>query len=442
MVAVSFTRAATWNLWRRVQRVWGPAALAWPHRIVTLDTIMWDLVHDLLSQQLITWPNRHQQLEVHDSWTAFSGTTWTRTAYALRVTPDGVVEIRTGFTSGRSARVPSTEIVPRLAAAVCTHEDVRSVLQQALALPRCLTRVQERLARTVRSLIVDEVFDANDLDINVVELAINAGVSVTMVGDPWQALYVFRGARPDVVPQMLARTSARTFQLTRSFRWTDPAQEELARRLRVGEQVLLALDTNGGADVGVDVVLALFWKPLWEVGQQVMPVAFHSFKGGNEEAAATLVLNHVTRKVFSEDATYLGAALSCLAITDPEIPRQLEPDLQRIVDTLRTPGAGAVTAAYKDLVEVIAKVSERPLRRAHAAHTGRLAQLASRLIYPAQLVPGLTTHQAKGREWDIVGVRLSDTERAALAAGLRIGEDAHRKLYVACTRARHATVEV
>src|SRR4051812_20620942 len=39
VVAVSFTRAATHNLVRRVQRLWGPSALTWPHRIVTLDTI-------------------------------------------------------------------------------------------------------------------------------------------------------------------------------------------------------------------------------------------------------------------------------------------------------------------------------------------------------------------------------------------------------------------
>lgn len=48
VVAVSFTRAATYNLRRRVQRLWGPGALTWPHRIVTLDTIMCDLLHDLM----------------------------------------------------------------------------------------------------------------------------------------------------------------------------------------------------------------------------------------------------------------------------------------------------------------------------------------------------------------------------------------------------------
>ena len=192
----------------------------------------------------------------------------------------------------------------------------------------------------------------------------------------------------------------------------------------------------------MDVVLGLFWKPLWEIGEQVLPLAYHSFKGGTEEAAATLLLNHLTRNIFSEDATYLGDALSALAIDDPDVPRQLEPRLQRIVELLRTPGRTVLNSAYGELVQVIETVSPRELRAAHAAHTGRLAALAARIRYAGRPVPGLTTHQAKGREWNAVGVRLTSNERAALAAGLTVNEDTHRKLYVACTRARRITVEV
>ena len=67
VVAVSFTRAATWNLWHRVRRTWGPSAVAWPHRIVTLDTIMEELLKDLLRCGLVRWPGGHTELKVEDS---------------------------------------------------------------------------------------------------------------------------------------------------------------------------------------------------------------------------------------------------------------------------------------------------------------------------------------------------------------------------------------
>ena len=64
------------------------------------------------------------------------------------------------------------------------------------------------------------------------------------------------------------------------------------------------------------------------------------------------------------------------------------------------------------------------------------------MTFPGRPVPGLTTHQAKGGEWDVVGVSLRDSERKALGAGLSVTEDMHRKIYVATTRARYRTVEV
>jgi DNA helicase-2/ATP-dependent DNA helicase PcrA len=441
VVAVSFTRSATWSLWRRVQRIWGPSAVVWPHRVVTLDTIMSDLLHDLLGCGLLTWPNGHTTLNVHDSWTSFSSTFWTRTAYGLRIS-NGSVEIVTGYVQKARSIVPTTIITPLLQAGTCTHEDIRSVLEQALADGRCADRVRSRLVTTMRAMIVDEVFDANDLDIAVIELAISAGVAVTLVGDPWQALYVFRGARPEAVPDLLRRTGMRTLPLTHSFRWLDDAQRDLADRLRAGKPVILPSDGHQGDDFGADVVLGLFWKNLWQVGSRVLPLAFHAFKGGTEEAAATLLLNHVTRNIFSEDATYLRDALTALAIEDPDVPRRLEPELQEIAELLRAPGKDALNAAYGRLIEVVGTVSPREMRRAHRAHTTRLADIGRRVVYPGRPIPGLTAHQAKGREWDVVGLCLTPSEREALAGGLTVHEDTHRKLYVACTRARRTTVEI
>jgi DNA helicase-2/ATP-dependent DNA helicase PcrA len=71
-----------------------------------------------------------------------------------------------------------------------------------------------------------------------------------------------------------------------------------------------------------------------------------------------------------------------------------------------------------------------------------LKNLSTRLRNSSRLVPGLTAHQAKGREWDVVGVRLTDAECAVLRQGLRADSEDHRKLYVALTRARTRTVLV
>lgn len=441
-MAVSFTRAATYTLRRRVQRLWGPAPLTWPHRIVTLDTVMCDLLHDLLRERLVIWPNMDMLwpdgnvvLDVRDSWASCGGTVSTRSIYSLYLSGRHV-RLRKGFAPKHASRVPAVAVVPHMLAGTCTHQDVRDILELALRDPLSASRVRQRLGEVMRALIVDEVFDANDLDISIIESAIAAGVAVTLVGDPWQALYLFRGARPHVVPELLERAGVPTLPLTQSFRWRSDEQQDLATRLREGRGVVLPTDTEE-----LDVVLALWWKDLWDL-RGVLPLAFHSFKGGYEEAAATLLLNHVTRNVLDMDATYLNDALTALNVQDRDALRQLESGLQEVVEVLQPGGREAVRAAYVELVRVVGSVSARELRRPHTAHTGRLDLLQRCLALPGKPVPGLTTHQAKGGEWDVVAVRLRDAERAALGSGLSVTEDTHRKIYVACTRARSRTVEI
>ena len=443
VVAVSFTRAATYNLRRRVKCLWGTEALAWPHRIVTLDTIMSDLLHDLMRQGLIRWPDANTlwpdgqvDLDIRDSWASCGGTSSTRSIYWLELHGNAVV-IKAGYDTAFRNRVPAVNIQPLMRQGICTHDDVRTVLELALKIPQCATRVRDRLGQQLRALVVDEVFDANELDIAVIEAAIAAGVAVTLVGDPWQALYLFRGAKPHVVPDLLKRNGIPTLPLTRSFRWQTEEQTNLANDLRNGSGVILPTDPDD-----MDVVIALWWKDLWNVGGGVLPLAYHSFKGGYEEAAATILLNHVTRNILDLDATYLADALTALNIQDRDVPRQLEPELQRVIEIIKPGTAAAIKAAYLELVAVIGTVSARTLRAPHAAHTTRLAMLQSRMTHQGRPVPGLTTHQAKGGEWDVVGVVLRDSERKALGSGLQVTDDLHRKIYVATTRARYRTIEV
>jgi DNA helicase II / ATP-dependent DNA helicase PcrA len=48
----------------------------------------------------------------------------------------------------------------------------------------------------------------------------------------------------------------------------------------------------------------------------------------------------------------------------------------------------------------------------------------------------MTIHQAKGREWNRVGVILNDVEIERLNSGLQRSNEDDRQLYVAITRAR------
>jgi DNA helicase-2/ATP-dependent DNA helicase PcrA len=224
--------------------------------------------------------------------------------------------------------------------------------------------------------------------------------------------------------------------LTASFRWRTDEQRELAGALRRQAGVVL-IDAEGDDDV--EVVLASQWSHVWEVGNHVLPLAYGSAKGNAPESAATLLLNQLTRTVLGESATYLADALRTLKITDLDAPDRLEASLQDVLERLQVPGKPALNDAYDALVQAVQQESPRPFPKAHGAYTKRLDALRGRLARGKRLIPGMTIHQAKGREWDSVGVRLSEQQRAALADGLQPERETHRQLYVACTRARYRT---
>ncbi|GAB2615287.1 hypothetical protein GCM10027269_84790 [Kribbella endophytica] len=104
-----------------------------------------------------------------------------------------------------------------------------------------------------RALVVGEVFDAKDLDIAIIEFAVEAGAAVTLVGNPWQTLYVFRDGRPEVVPLLLDRQEFRRLSLTESFRWRDPGQSQLADTLRAGQSATLPVLNHAAGP----------WEPTW-----------------------------------------------------------------------------------------------------------------------------------------------------------------------------------
>ncbi|WP_410540132.1 UvrD-helicase domain-containing protein [Streptomyces sp. KL2] len=434
VIAVSFTRSATAELRGRVLSHWGPAALAWPHRIVTLDTIVCDLLTHLLHTGHMHWPAGHRSLTMIDHWQVLLDTDWTGWEPILTLDGDQVV---TKLCRARSESRPTKAAVNQaLAEGWCTHQEARRLLEMALGDSAMRDVLLLRLTQTVRALIIDEIFDANALDLSLVRLAADAGLDVTVVGDPWQALYGFRGARPDQVPIVVKEAGLVQRDLSTSFRWKSEEQTLLANRLRTGQGVSLP---QGRAE-DVDVLLALQWSPLWATGPHVLPLAYGSFKGNPQEAAGTLLLSELTQRTFGDNATFHNDALTTLGI-DHQALQRLRPHLGALLDDLA--GTRDVAEILTSLNTVIGKETARRIPRRHPSHIARLELLRACLQAPAaRLIPGLTAHQAKGREWDHVGVCLTSSERGTLRRGLSSANEDHRKLYVALTRAKWTTMVI
>lgn len=439
VVAVSFTRAATQELRVRVQRQWGRAAVRLPHRVITLDTLICDLVHVLLANELLRWPGGHKVLDVRDTWNALVSTSYVKRSTTVFVA-DYTVTVGSVRTAERATNPSVTGVQTMMREGICTHAEVRIALEHAVAQPVQRAALVAHLRGTIRALIVDEVFDANELDLEVVQMARDADIDVTLIGDPWQALYRFRGARPDLVPELVETNSMATLPLTESFRWRSKAQGDLARQLRDGEPT--TIDVVGPGDGKPDVVLATRWADLWDVDVRVLPLAFGAAKGNIEEAGATLLLDFATRTLLGVGAVYTADALSTLRITDPLAIDRLDAGWPAVIEALRRPGAAGPKAGYGALVDLIATESDETFRPVRGNYTKRLAWLRERLELDGGLVLGLSVHQAKGREWNTVGVALKPSHLEHLSNGLSHTETTHRELYVACTRARFRTIAV
>jgi len=173
------------------------------------------------------------------------------------------------------------------------------------------------------------------------------------VGDPWQALYEFRGARPEKILDLLLKENVRTLAINQSFRWQTNVQRELANLLRAG----LPGTLPGRGETDVDVVIGTQWQPLWRVGTYVLPLAFRSFRGEIGEAAETLLLNHLTRRTFGHEAVYLRDALSTLGISDQGLLAQIRPELQQIAESLKVSAGAALQGVRTQLVTAVSRIS-------------------------------------------------------------------------------------
>lgn len=438
VVAVSFTRSATAELGRRIRQRWGPSALVWLHRVVTLDTVLCELLTYLLRRGLLHWPGGHQELIVHDTWKVRLAHQWKRQQPYLELNGDEIF-VTSGWPRRPDNRVELEAFREAVNEGECTHDDVRGVLAASLNQPAIAGVVARRLHATIRALIVDEVFDANPLDLQLVELACEQGIGTSIIGDPWQALYRFRGARPEHVPNLVAERDFAHYPLTKSFRFRTDEAQLLSAELRAGRPVILPT----AASTEANVVLAGTWKDLWGSGDNVLPLSFTSTPENPPEAAAVLLLDRVTQNAVGHHAVFLQDALTNLGITDAEALRRMAQPFTKILETLGGGEPKAADVAWTQLVAVVKRESPRAFPRKHPAQVARLEKIRQVLRSSTpRFIPGLTVHQAKGREWNTVAVRLTSREHATLAAGLDGANEEHRKLYVALTRGRDRTIAI
>jgi len=438
-LGVSFARSATQELRERVQGRWGKRAVDWPNDIKTLDSLHCELVKHLLVTRTLHWPDGRTDLTVLDTWRGQTGARyllpgqgWRRVAtlQGRDVTSAGQPIIRASYGIGTKAPFEA-----HLVAGVCTHDEIRAVLRAVFRTPEVRPVVADYLRATTSSLIVDEVFDANSLDVELIVLAGQSGIPTTLIGDPWQALYEFRGAQPELVPKLVAIQAYETFPVTQSFRFTTPEMRKLAEELRAGHGASI----QRGSTADVDVVLASEWETLWHADPRVLPLSFGRVDN-QTDAAIVVLLDHVVTAHFGRGAIFAQEAVTLLGL-DSDVVRANGPALLRpILETLAEGTRDAAARAIHQLRSALKNLgSPRQLRALPAASEAeqhdRLHALSRRLNNRA-CVPGMTIHQAKGKEWSAVGIRVKPAQVERLAAGLVESNPDDRALYVALTRAR------
>lgn len=439
ILGLSFTRAAAGELASRVTSRWGSGCLTFPNEVMTFDALYVRLLQSLHDAELVHWPNDHARIEVIDSYQGFSGHRWLTTASYRRF---AALDANNRVVS-RSARVttpgPGIGNVQQhqtiLESGICSHEDVRHILIQAARQTGLQAHFAGWIASNFQEMIVDEVYDAAPLDLYVALMAAESGLGVTIIGDPRQALYGWRGATPEKVATLLesAPEPFAEYQLPHSFRFMGTQMPALATALRAGQPASLSRVSS----FDVDVALARQWRHLWSAGENILPLAFRNVANATD-AAINLLLDVMVRAHLGANSYGREAAIVRLGLDRDAVNLRQDEILRPILDAL-TSGT-AVNEVLDRLRDAVVELGalRRPNRLKAATEAVRLEELTMLFQRTKQdkLIPGLTVHQAKGREWMRVGVVLSEKEGQLLANGLRELEDDDCVVYVALTRAK------
>lgn len=438
VLGLSFNRAAATELRERINRRWGTNCIRPAHRVITFDHLHVDILTHLLSEGQLTWPRGITTLEVCDDYRGLAGFRFLKDGGYKRFA--SVDNNRFVVSGSQKVGTPCMGIGSKrdhqaaLNSGIVSHEDVRSILHMAMRIEEIRKVSADWLSANYRAAIIDEVYDADDLDLYAAYLAAEAGLSLTLIGDPWQTLYKWRGAKPEVVNTLLDHTSDQfiAYEQPESFRFVGEQMPLLAAKLRAGIGVdLPPIDSSD-----VDVALARNWTQLWTVGDNVLPLAFRTVNNATD-AAMNLLLDVVTRTRLGTRSYGREGAIMKLGLDREIFQARQDQVFMPIIESLRTGKDNA--QVLDDLRETIKSLGARkPSKLSEKKENDvrlQLAQLAARLRQTT-VIPGLTVFQAKGREWERVGVALYRSQIDALKSGLRELEEEHCIIYVAITRAK------
>lgn len=435
VAAVTFARSAARELAMRISHRWGRSCSQWPNQVSTFDELHRTLLRHLVQEGLIPWPSGELPRHPEDSWRGADGvnrrprdTPWC--ALGLNAEGDLAILLRTGkrhrpspvFTDDR-------KYMATLETGRCTHDEVRSVLHAAAdkrSYPRFHAALKEFIQRSYCHLIVDEAFDMNLLDIAIVELAIEAGIGVTVVGDPWQSLYEFRGSEPKSVEQMLRRHKFDSHDMPGSHRYRGNEMPSLARKLF--DKQPFTLRSADPSDGTPDVVIACSWQTIWDLTHlPVLPAGPPGrMDGGAISSALVVLLHEVVQRHFRIPATGIGEAMHRLGLDEP--PEELTAAYDTLTDT--SADDAAVLDAVRNLVPDGIKI-KTPGKTVQAC-AQRLAAVVRSGEPP---ILGLSVHQAKGLEWPHVQF-VHDELQPGLKFTLDRDDPGDREIYVALTRAQ------
>jgi DNA helicase II / ATP-dependent DNA helicase PcrA len=121
--------------------------------------------------------------------------------------------------------------------------DLDDLLLGAVRLLEGDARVADAVQRRFCSVLVDEYQDVNDVQARLVELISPTGQALCVIGDPDQAIYGFRGARPGHFARFAERLpNTRRIELRQSYRLTRPVASVAASVLGASREMLCPLD--------------------------------------------------------------------------------------------------------------------------------------------------------------------------------------------------------
>lgn len=400
VAVLSFTTAATSLLRRRILLRWGRSALAWPNRCRTLDSEFRSILEYLLRSGELTWPGGHKSLVVLDDWgkrdmvRRATGPAWAPALSNRSVIPAKHIAQRGDVVVSARKRLE-----PQLEEGRCTHDGVRDIVVQAASQADIRSVIVELIRNTTSAVIVDEAFDANETDAELLALFAEAGCEVTLVGDHWQAIYGFRNADPQTIrKKVIGPLGFRTIPLSDSFRFRSDQTKRLAEDLRSGGSCCPLPEASEP-----NVVLAPEWRMLWDAAEWVLPSAFGPVQS-QIGAGLSLALDHFMRGQSIGPARLTGTACALLGIDELHYRESAEDAFGPVLRLLKANGEAGAEEAL-DLIQDVAKSVLGAPRRPTVKKDQRpryelaLANLARRLAHTGAFTPGLTVHQAKGEEY-------------------------------------------